>query len=325
MSKYCSFLIVLCPAILAGVLARAKPALADAPPLLTLNPWNTTAMAQTWDHLLEENKGWIRNDGRSSHVFWYDSFGRIRLNPKAKYAPTLGYRVMYIDLGTHDPLLPTQLTDQSLVLGMPVAHWRNWRLGVILGAGYAGNSPFGDTRAIYGIGHVQLAHTLNPHNQVYLTLDYYGHGALLPDVPLPGFGWRHHTHSLSFLVGFPTDNLKWRPAPRWLLNVSYEVPIDGTATLRYRLTKGLYAFGDFQNYLEGYQINTYPDNTRLFMEFCRVEGGLRLIHEPWIDVSLAVGYAFNQEFMRGFDIRSLAPVAQMANQPYVAVELRGYW
>ncbi len=304
--------------------AGVDPLWGDAPPLLTLNPWSTAAIAQTWDHPLEENKGWIRNDGQSAHVFWYNSYGRIRLN-RQTYAPTLGYRVLYIDLGTHDPLLPTQLTDQSLVLGAPLWASHGWRLGAIAGAGYAGNSPFGDTRAIYGMGHLQLTRTLSAHESVYITLDYNGHGALLPDVPLPGFGWQYHSRALSGLAGFPTDSLQWRPLPRWRLNASYNVPFDGSAMLRYRVAHGLYAFGDFQNYLEGFQLNAYPDNTRLFMQFSRLEAGLRVIHEPWVDISVAVGYAFNQEFMRGFDIRSLAPVAQMANQPFVALEIRGYW
>ena len=185
--------------------------------------------------------------------------------------------MLYIDLGTHDPLLPTQLTDQSLVLGAPLWASHGWRLGAIAGAGYAGNSPFGDTRAIYGMGHLQLMRTLSAHESLYITLDYNGHGALLPDVPLPGFGWQYHSHALSGLAGFPTDSLQWRPLPRWRLNASYNVPIDGSAMLRYRVVHGLYAFGDFQNYLEGFQLNAYPDNTRLFMQFSRLEAGLRVV------------------------------------------------
>lgn len=296
---------------------------ADVPPLLTLDPWVGSEIAQTWDHPMEENKAWIRNDGQSAHIFWYDSYGRIRFEPKNAYSPAIGYRVMYIDLGTHSPLLPEQLTDQSLVLGAHVIRNSRWDLGVVLGGGYSGNSPFGDSRAYYGLGHVELGRRISPEDELDITLDYMGNSGLLPDVPLPGFAWVHRSKEAYWRLGYPTTEIRLHPLPRIELTADYEAPIDGRAEASYRIVKGLYGFADFQNYFEGYTINTYPDHQRLFMEFSRIEAGIRVIHEPWFDISVALGYAFNQEFMRGFDIRSLQPQAQIANAPYVAFLIRG--
>ena len=305
---------------LSGAAARLQ---ADSPPLLTLDPWVGSEIAQTWDHPMEENKAWIRNDGQSAHIFWYNSYGRIRFQPDNAYSPAIGYRMMYVDLGTHSPLLPEQLTDQSLVLGAHLIRNSRWDLGVVLGGGYSGNSPFGDSRAYYGLGHIQLGRRISPEDQFDITLDYVGNGGLMPDVPLPGFAWEHRGKKSYWRLGYPTDDIHLHPLPRIQLIGYYEAPIDARAEVSYRIIKGLYGFADFQNYFEGFTINTYPDHQRLFMEFSRIEAGIRVIHEPLFDISVALGYAFNQEFMRGFDIRSLQPQAQIADAPYVAFLIRG--
>jgi hypothetical protein len=50
---------------------------------------------------------------------------------------------------------------------------------------------------------------------------------------------------------------------------------------------------------------------------------VRFIFDPLIDASIGIGYAFDQSFSDGYDVRSLRPVAQISNEPYIAIIVHG--
>ena len=55
----------------------------------------------------------------------------------------------------------------------------------------------------------------------------------------------------------------------------------------------------------------------------RVEAGVRFIFDPWIDASLGIGYAFDQSFSTGFDVRNLTTFSRISDEPYLSLVLRG--
>lgn len=298
--------------------ARAQP-----PPLLALYPWQTTELAYTWDEPLFENKGYVRNDGKSFHLFWYDSYGRFRIS-RATESPTFGYRLLTIDLGNHSPLLPEQLTDNRMDIGWHLFRLGHWDVGAIAGVGYDGNSPFDQTNAVYGLGHIQFSRAIDRHDKLALTLDYSGFHSLLPDTPLPGFAIEHDAPGLHFKFGYPRDSINWKPLYHLDLSARYTVPFSGMVQASYALFHRVSVYGLYRNYFEGFHIRTnFPRDQRLFFEMDRAEVGLRYSHGSLIDISLGIGYAFNQNFSRGFDVRSLQPVASISNEPYVVLLLRG--
>jgi hypothetical protein len=68
---------------------------------------------------------------------------------------------------------------------------------------------------------------------------------------------------------------------------------------------------------------------RLMVQMSRAEVGIHYTNPDFVlkgaffDVSLALGYAFEQHYSSGFDVRDTDPLAQVSDVPYAALMLRG--
>src|SRR3712207_8838167 len=49
----------------------------------------------------------------------------------------------YLDIDTDFPGLPDRLIDHSVAVGVPIAKYKDWIVGLSLGIGYAGPTPYG--------------------------------------------------------------------------------------------------------------------------------------------------------------------------------------
>ncbi len=289
---------------------------------LAQDAWAPGENVQSLNTGFIENKSWVRNDSSPAQISMLNFSGRLRLADTGRYSPTVAYDSTYIGLGTSTALLPRQLNDESVSVGTPIGQFGHWGVGVALGAGYAGNSPFNDASAIYGMARITVQRKLSKTTELDLALDYSGNRQFMPDVPLPSVEVQHHQKGLEYAFGFPYESINWNVLPRLWLKINY-FPIDtGTAEADYTILHGLAAYTEFESDSWAFHVSSYQSNQRLFFTQCRVQAGVKLftLHRH-VNVNLGAGYAFNQAFSQGFDARDEQAVAQIANAAYVMLSL----
>lgn len=160
---------------------------------------------------------------------------------------------------------------------------------------------------------------LFPTDSLAFSFDYQGNAPFLPDVPLPGLQYIHTGKTLRYTLGFPTDSITWTPLPQVTLEVRCAVPYTGFARAAYQCFPGFSLYTSCTNFFEGFQPSNDHSNHRIFFQMCHAEAGLRYVYRDWFDVTLDLGYAFDQDLSRGFDVRDLSPVGQLSDRPYAAL------
>jgi hypothetical protein len=316
--------------LFATCLFASSPARAQTDTQMLLNPWPQKVWGETVDHFIFEAESDIRNAPESAQIFWWDSVGRFRLDTSRDDALHIGYRYVTIDFDTNSDAIPNHLDEVSVAAGFTLGEWKSGRVSAILGAGWSGDNPFADAGGIFGIGHLLWQKQLDTGDVFVVSLDYNGVSSLLPDVPLPGFAFiRKQNDSMTWQFGFPRSSVTWEFAPRWLLDASYEVPYTGLAEVQYRLSKHWQLFGQAANFFEGFRLDDEPSSHRTFFQMSRVESGIRYVNADFVwkgiyfDAALSVGYAFEQKFSSGHDVRDLDPQAELSDAPFVGLFLRG--
>ncbi|HEX7008778.1 MAG TPA: DUF6268 family outer membrane beta-barrel protein, partial [Phycisphaeraceae bacterium] len=225
---------------------------------------------------------------------------------------------------THDDALPERLTDVSVAAGWSATGEQGRRLGLVAGVGYAGDAPFADSEAFYIQADVIYELPLDERSKLSLLFNYHGNRTFWPDVPLPAVSYAHRVNdTLSYVVGAPASEVRWRPHPRWLVNIRYYVPTTVDAVVEYELSRSWRLFAQFDNRLDAFVVDGQEDR-RLFFSQRRLEAGVRYQPHPQCDLVLAGGYAFDQSFERGWDIRDLDTVRDVDDSPYLrgGLELR---
>ena len=333
-------------AMLASVLlaAAAPVARAQLAPALSLDPFPQGQFFSSTDKFTLALKRPLTNapDTQTSMFIW-DSYGRIRLQraPARETlldelaAPAIGYRVLDIELNPTTDRLPSALNDIALTGAIPAGPLGPGRLAFVAGAGYAGNSPFNDQQATYGIGHALYALPVGDHGTaLLLSLDYNGHGSFLPDVPLPGIAFDTRRFDAAgnpnfwLHAGFPYTHLTWQPEVldgRLSLDLRYTFPETAQARVELRVGGGISLFAAYENFLEGFRLDSAsPGSTgRLFLQLRRAEIGVRVIHGKLVDGDLGIGYAFNQNLSTGYDARELTSQWLIPDKPFLTFALRG--
>jgi hypothetical protein len=324
-------------AALVGLLVLAtSPAAAQTTPDLILRPWEPGRFVDTHDKLLYQAQSHEQgkpspagsDDDAKAQIFWWDSYGRVRFGRDNPDAPAVGYRYLTVALDTSSPRLPDNLDDVSLAAGLHLGEFAGGKASAVVGAGYSSDNLFGDPSAYYGVGHLIWDRRLDNRNSLVLTLDYDGNSLLLPDVPLPGFRFVHRRPGLEVSVGYPQSALHWEPLAKVTVDLSYVAPFNGQAEVAYHFTKELAAVAGYTQFFNAFDVDGDPATRRLFYRMSQVEVGVRYRDDAafWgigIDADLVVGYAFDQEFSRGWDVRDLTPLTSLSDAPYVGVVLRG--
>jgi hypothetical protein len=290
-------------------------------------PWPDGTFGQTRDDLLYARRGAVDNDPRTAQAFWWDSYGRFRLSTQDADAPILAYRDLSIGFATDAPSVPKNLLQISLAGGVHLGEIAGGNVGVLAGAGWTGNSPFSDSNGIFGIVHVLYDRALSDRDTLLLSLDYDGSSAFLPDVPLPGIGLAHRGQTLSYTIGFPRDSVTWQWAPQASISATYTVPYNLSIWADYWLSDHWSVFVGGGNNFESFALRGQSATNRLFYQMRRVFGGVRYSspdfwHGMQLDVSIGIGYAFDQDFYRGFDVRNLRHSSGLADEPGLFVMMR---
>jgi len=297
---------------------------------IIIDPWAKEIWGQTLEKVLIENKESVEGGGHAQSFIW-DSYGRFRFGKDNPDAPVAGYRSFSGSFNTDHvaPGIPDQLVKIEVVGGFclgEVEHGKLYFLGVI---GYEGNKPFGNLGdSIYGIGRLFWRKPLDECNTLALTLDYDGGTAFLPDVPLPGFGIIHDGDVVDYTFGFPRDAIVWHMCEHLTLLGQYTMPMNAEAYLNYRLTEHWSVFGNITNFYEAFVLFKQDSSHHFFEQMRRVEVGIHyekkdIWHGLDVDAAGMVGYAFDQDFEAGFDVRSTRHVSSFSDAPYVGLIVRG--
>lgn len=257
-----------------------------------------------------------------------DTSFRWRKETDTLYTPTVGFTYTHTDIHSGDPLLPERLIDTSLATAIELYknEEEDFHLGLLVGAGWAGDNAFQDTEQVYGIADLVAVWDLSPKRQFVLILDYNGNRNIFPDVPLPGVAYREVVdETLTYVLGLPASQVVWKPIEDLTLEATYVLPLDFTLRGGYAFTDELELFASFDRDKDAYDVEGLASNRRLFFRQRRVEAGLDFTPCANAKITLAGGLAFDQEFTTGFDTRDDNTLTELDDEPYVRVGVNFLW
>ncbi len=286
-------------------------------------PWNGKDFVATYDNPIFENGGHVTNSNYTERMQWWDSYGRVRFNKQDAESPFVAYRILTSDTNTQSPLIHSTMDEFDVAAGLHLGTIADWKISTMLGVGYSGTHPFLNEKGLFGIGDVTAEHAINDQNSVLLAVDYAGNNGLLPDVPLPGFAWIHHDEKLDVMLGFPVNSIEWRPVSKLKIAANYTVPYSGNVDVEYLPWEHFGFYADGSNFFQGIVIAREDTIDRQFYQMRRIEAGLRIIFNPLVDAGVGIGYAFDQTFSQGYDVRSMRGVARISDEPYISIVLHG--
>lgn len=290
---------------------------------LVLQPWPEGVPGQVSDQYLAFNRGHTDNADARFSLQRYDIWGRWRQDKDDSNTLVFGFDGNHLDIATSDPVLPKRLIDQSLAAGFRLNDDGQDSVWLVLGVGYAGSNPYTDGDAVYGQANLIYTHPIDEKSSWRIVLNYDGNRTIFPDIPIPAIAYqRRSSETLTYAVGIPTSTIYWRPKERWLVSVVYVLPVTLNASIEYTVDDGMLLFARFENHLDAFTVNGAPDHQRLFLQQRRLEMGARFHLSHQLDVTVAAGYAFGQEFSTGFDVRDLNDVADLSDEPYLGVSTR---
>ena len=309
--------------------ALASPAAAQTTSELTLKPWADGQFGETTDKLLYQEQSHVKGeDGPAAQILWWDSTGRFRFDRHDPEAPAVAYRYLTINFDTASPSLPDALDDISIAGGFHLGDVGEFHSTLVIGAGYSGDNLFSTEDGLYGIGHLLFERKFNDTDSLVVGIGYDGNSSLFPDIPFPEFAFVARRQPFAFSLGYPYNSVRWDVTPKLALDVKYTVPYDGEATLEYFIGGGFSVFGNYSNFFHGFYPSEGRREDRLYYEMRRVELGVRYVNANVfrgmaLDAALVVGYAFDQELSTGWDVRDLDSQAEVSDEPYIGIVLRG--
>ena len=318
-------------ALLAALLVCAS-AQAETGPALLLKPFPKERFIDaSGGGFLMLDAGHVKQADESARLSFFESTGRVRVIPGSLISPRIGWDIQYIDLDLGSGAvgdLPAQLTDQSVGIAFPIAKIDEWVMGLSLGLGYAGASPYGESGSWYGKGTFIMFRQFGEEDALIFVLDYDRNRSYLPDVPMPGFAYTKRIDpTVFFVIGAPLTSITWTPVPKLKVELGYILVETFDAAIGYEVTPHVSLFGNLEYRSTGFFLDQLDDTDRLFFQQRRAEIGVRwapLKKHETLGLTAAVGYAWGQEFSEGFDSRGSRSVAKFSDEPYfrVGVEVK---
>ena len=272
---------------------------------------------------------WGQSEGESeqanvdARLSSYEATGRFLLDPEAPGSPTAA--ISWNQLNTHssDPALPDELTDISLAASVVRELDDDWTLRITAGGGFAGDNAFTDGSAFYGLANLTANHSLGAGRGYSIGIDYNGNRSVFPDIPLPTFVYYDRLNdTVSYAVGLPSS-VTWTPDSSTTARAVI-TPGGISGSIEHELDDRFTLFALFDNSVRSFHLDSDDSDRRLFFKQNRVEGGIAWRGAqgdsfPGVEVRAAVGYAFDQEFSRGWDTRDDDTVRDISDEPYVRV------
>lgn len=305
--------------VLASSTARAQSGAG-----LLLKPWATDQAVETTTDsyfLNAEHSG----GGDSLQLSDYESTGRFRLQPGSLISPRIGYDFTFLNSSSRLGVVPKDLTDLSIGVGTAVGQYNGWVAGMTLGVGYAGDTAFSRGSGWYGKATFDVGKPINDHDSLALLVDYDGNRPYFPDIPLPGFAYRHKIDDHILLVaGLPYSSLEWTPTSNLKIEASYRLLSQVKARVGYRVLERLFVYGSYTYVQDAFHVDGLAADHRLLFSDERLEGGVEYSLADQLMLRLGGGYAFDNRFASGFDYDHTHHVLSFSDGPYLhlAFELR---
>lgn len=304
------------------LLVLAAAAWADTGPSLLLRPDPRPARRALNFEVQRYLDGRLEG-GASLDLTTVRADGRARVTGPEQRRVLLGYRLEHLAVDTSNPALPARLTDVSVALGAEIGRWGEWEIGAVLGIGSASNEPFGDSKGWYGLGALTAVKRLEDRARLAVLLSYDGNRGFLPHWPLPGVQYEKFAGpKLFYAVGVPYNFVRWRPAPRWELELGGIPPFGG----RFRAAYGegaWRAFLDYRTDRSYFHVEGTARRFRLRYREHAVQAGVRWEPREDVSVSLAAGWGFAREFENESDSGREFGRIGASSDPFVA--LRATW
>jgi hypothetical protein len=123
-------------------------------------------------------------------------------------------------------------------------------------------------------------------------------------------------------IGIPFTQLEWRPVDRLRVELVYMIPESLNARVDWTVIgdpelSGLGLYASLSQTVGAFHSNELPGTDRLFFRQTFAEAGVSWRLHDRLDLVLAGGLAFDQEFEAGWDTRDTEPVAEIDETPYV--------
>jgi hypothetical protein len=217
-------------------------------------------------------------------------------------------------------VLDQDLVDTSVAAAIELGPYDNWKAGLSVGVGYAGNAPFGESDAWYDKSTLVVGKQFDELTNLALVVDYDGNRTIYPDIPLPGFAYVHqYDEHISFTLGAPLSSVTWRPNEATMVELTWVLVDELDLRVEHKLAGNFTVFGNFERRQEAFTVDGIGDHDRLLFQQRRIEAGL--LWKPWEHTSLTVagGYAFGGDFSIGYDQSDSDKVADVSDEPYVRV------
>ncbi len=298
---------------------------AQTGPELAQQPWEQDTQTDVTGEVRWFDQADIDHTNHALNLMRYDARGRVRLNESNDTQGDevrLGFDYTHLDLDSADPALPERLVDVSVAGSWMRELKQSRRIGAVAGVGYAGDAPFGDSDAIYFMGNLIFEQPLDQQSKLTLSLNYDGNRTIWPDVPLPLIAYtRKVNDEFMYTVGVPFSSVRWQPDDRWTVSATYVPVVTANARVDYALTDHWQLFGQFENSYDAFVVNSNEDR-RLFFQQRRLEAGVTYQASDHCAVTFAGGYAFDQSFKQGWDVRDTETVRDVDDAPFLCAAVR---
>ena len=314
----CPRLPLFCLLSLAG-LTMAPPVAGQVGSALTIVPWAEGDRVEA-DAYKTFQDGDAEVTGDDVGIVRGVTFGRARFDTTRPGSLSVGWLYDHIHIDTVDSALPERLVNATAAVGMGLGQSGSWDWGFTVGGGFAGDLPFADEDAWFGVASVYARKRISDRRFLLLVLDYDGSRVFLPDIPLPAIQYTEYiTADTYYTLGLPFSRVHWEPTERLSVDVTYFIPIGGRALVEYELSEQWHVFGQYLNTDRGFHLDGDDEHRRLFFEQNRLEAGVRYELGDGFEATVAAGWAFEQEFSRGFDSRDRETVRELDDAAFFRV------
>ncbi|WP_432799257.1 hypothetical protein [Poriferisphaera sp. WC338] len=301
---------------------------AQVGPQLLLSPW-------------AEHEHWVASDdqpvfivgnetegGADIDMVYYPSRGKVKFDKASKDPKwTLGYKFDAIVVDNKIGI-PGDLNDLAVAVGYSVGEIADdWTLDLGVGVGTANDGHWDNEDSWYALADAAATWRMDENKIMVVGLSFDGNRNVFPDAPLPFIQFTHYySQTFQYRLGL-INGVTWRPRKDIELKADLGslfndevIGIDAKAT--WFVTEKFHVFGEFENVRNGFY-QEGQGHERMFYMANFIDAGVRYIVNEGIDLSGGIGWAFNQRFATGFDIRDLTTVAEPEDHMLFFLRLKG--
>lgn len=260
-------------------------------------------------------------DDASTTLTMFEGRGRVGLD-QGDAPIRIGFDATHIDLGISNPELSgdLELIDHAAVVGFPLGEYEEIQVAALVGVGFAGDDAYGNSNAWYAKADLIFNYVTDEVSSVQLILDYNGNRTIFPDLPLPAIAYTHiKDEQLTYTIGIPYSSIHWEPADRLAIDIRFTLPYNFDVSAEYELFEGVFVYGAFDNRRKAFHIDGDDRHRRYFFIQRRLEAGVRWQPVEQVEVRVGGGWAFDQEFRRGFDGLDDDELFEMSDEPYLRI------